>query len=130
MVKTVKIRSRSSAEKKRPGIFALLAILILPLWSLMVKYRFTPDSKLPKNGSFILAPNHYSEIDPLVMGAAVWHLGRLPRFMAKASLFKVPVVGWILRASGQIPVERAGAVRNPEGNPMNQAGQLIKKESG
>ena len=40
------------------------------------------------------------------MGAAVWHLGRVPRFMTKASLFKVPVFGWMLRKSGQIPVDR------------------------
>lgn len=129
MTETVKIRSRSSAEKKKPSIFWLLAALLLPPWSLMVRYRFTKDSKLPKTGPFILAPNHYSEIDPLVMGAAVWHLGRLPRFMAKASLFKVPVVKWLLNASGQIPVERTGASRVIDGNPMSQAAKLIENDS-
>lgn len=94
----------------------------------MVRYRFTPDSKLPRTGPFILAPNHYSEIDPIAMGAAVWHLGRVPRFMAKASLFKVPVLGWLLRASGQIPVQRDGSTRT--GSPMGAAGQLIEKEGG
>lgn len=130
MPQTVKIKSRSSAEKKRPGAFAILAALILPLWSLMVQYRFTPESKLPKRGPFILAPNHYSEIDPLVMGAAVWHLGRLPRFMAKASLFKVPVFGWLLKATGQISVERTIAGRDTAGNPINQATALIERDSG
>lgn len=109
-------------------MFWVLASAILPLWSLMVRYRFTPDSKLPRTGPFILAPNHYSEIDPIAMGAAVWHLGRLPRFMAKTSLFSVPVLGWMLRRSGQIPVERQGAARG--GNPMGAANQLIAQESG
>jgi 1-acyl-sn-glycerol-3-phosphate acyltransferase len=35
--------------------------------------------------------------------------GRIPRFMAKASLWKVPVLGKALAGSDQIPVERAGA---------------------
>lgn len=130
MTETVKLRSRRSAEKRRPSVFWALASLILPLWSLMVRYRFTRDSKLPQTGPFILAPNHYSEIDPIAMGAAVWHLGRLPRFMAKASLFKVPVLGWFLRASGQIPVERTGSSRSSSGNPMGAANQLIERESG
>ncbi|UOR03313.1 1-acyl-sn-glycerol-3-phosphate acyltransferase [Leucobacter allii] len=132
MTDTVKFRGRPSAEQRRPSVFWVLAAIILPLWSLMVRYRFTPGSRLPRSGPFILAPNHYSEIDPIAMGAAVWHLGRLPRFMAKASLFRVPVLGWLLRASGQIPVEREGAARRgvPSGNPMGAANQLIERESG
>lgn len=131
MTETVKLRSRPGTEKSRPSAFWLLAALILPLWSLMVRYRFTRDSALPKDGPFILAPNHYSEIDPVAMGAAVWHLGRVPRFMAKASLFKIPVVGWLLRASGQIPVEREGGSRAANsGNPMGAANQLIEKRAG
>ena len=131
MTETVKLRSRSGAEKRRPSMFWLLAGLILPVWSLMVRYRFTRDSTLPKSGPFILAPNHYSEIDPIAMGAAVWHLGRVPRFMAKASLFKIPVFGRMLRASGQIPVEREGGIRSGDRqSPLGAAGQLITQESG
>lgn len=128
MTPTVKLRSRPSPEKRRPSAFWVLAGLVLPVWSLMVRYRFTKGSKLPSSGPFILAPNHYSEIDPIAMGAAVWHLGRVPRFMAKASLFKVPVLGYLMRKSGQIPVERAGSARS--GNPMGAANQLIEQASG
>lgn len=128
---TVRLRSRSSREKGRPSVFWLLAGLILPVWSMMVRYRFTPESRLPGTGPFILAPNHSSEIDPIVIGGAVWHLGRLPRFMAKASLFRVPVVGWVLRASGQIPVERTGAVRGAAGGgAIGAAAALVERDSG
>ena len=130
MPSTVKFRSRPSPEKRRPSFFWLLAALILPLWSCMVRYRFTPGSKLPITGPFILSPNHYSEIDPVAMGAAVWHLGRLPRFMAKASLFSVPVLGWLLRGSGQIPVERQGRSRGTDANPMGAASELIRRDAG
>ncbi len=36
----------------------------------------------------------------------MWKLGRTPRFLAKASLFRIPVLGFYLRKTGQIPVER------------------------
>ena len=67
---------------------------------LMVKYRFHDREKMPQTGAVIITPNHYSNIDPVVIGVATWYLGRLPRFMAKASILRVPVVGWILRKSG------------------------------
>ncbi|WP_042543987.1 lysophospholipid acyltransferase family protein [Leucobacter komagatae] len=132
MTKTVKLRSLSGPEKRKPSMFWVLASLTLPAWSLMVRYRFTPNSKLPKTGPFILAPNHFSEIDPIAMGAAVWHLGRVPRFLAKESLFKIPVFGWMLRKSGQIPVERAGAVMRSTGldNPLSSASKLIESQGG
>ena len=37
---------------------------------------------------------------------------RMPRFLAKAGLFKVPVLGFVLRATKQIPVERSTAGAN------------------
>lgn len=92
-----------SDEKRSPSVFWLLAGLILPpanlLWNVKV------EGELPE-GPFILAPNHNSEIDPVLVGMATWKAGRAPRFMAKDSLFRVPVLGWLLRASGQIPVTR------------------------
>lgn len=94
----------------------------------MVGYRFTPTSSLPKTGPFILSPNHYSEIDPIAMGVAAWRLGRQPRFMAKASLFRVPFLGWLLRVSGQIPVERKGSTGAE--NPMGAASTLIETGRG
>lgn len=132
MVETVKIRSRRSAEMRRPSFFWVIASLVLPIWSLMVQYRFTPQSKLPQQGSFILAPNHYSEIDPIAVGAACWHMGRLPRFMAKGSLFRVPVVGWVLRTTGQVQVARPGGdtSRLSDINPIKAANELIQRDSG
>lgn len=93
-----------SDEKRRPSIFWLLAGVILPIANLL--WKFELHGRLPEKGPFILAPNHNSEIDPILVGVAVWKLGRAPRFMAKESLFRIPVVGWLLRASGQIPVSR------------------------
>jgi 1-acyl-sn-glycerol-3-phosphate acyltransferase len=96
-----------STKRSGPGPWWRLAqIVILPLFNAFVTMRIRPGSTLPKDGPFIVAPNHYSEIDPVVMGVAVWKLGRTPRFLAKASLFRIPVLGFYLRKTGQIPVER------------------------
>lgn len=96
-----------SIRRRRPGPWWRLAqVVVLPLFSAFVTLRIRPGSALPQEGPFIVAPNHYSEIDPVVMGIAVWRLGRTPRFLAKASLFRIPVVGMLLHKTGQIPVER------------------------
>jgi len=99
-------------------------VLVLPILSLAVKYRFHHRERMPQAGAFVLAPNHYSEIDPVVIGAASWKLGRAPRFLAKASLFKNPVLGWFLRTSGQIPVERAGSKSHAA---LRAAEELVEK---
>ena len=106
----------------------VIAGLVLPLFTSMVKLRITPRSQLPREGPFILAPNHYSEIDPIVMGVAVWKLGRTPRFLAKASLFRVPVIGWLLHFTGQIPVEREASQRL--GEPLKATASLAKRGQG
>ncbi len=118
-------RLKATAEKTRPSIFWVLATLAVPPMNLATRYRIEGAEKLPRSGAFVLAPNHYSEIDPVVMGHAVWRLGRAPRFLAKASLFRIPVVGWLLRRSGQIPVERVGSVRGSE--PLRAANELVDK---
>ena len=100
---------KARSETRRPSFFWLLASLVLPIMNLAVRFRFHHPERMPQAGAFVLAPNLYSEIDPIVIGVVAWKLGRAPRFLAKASLFKNPVLAWILRTSGQIPVERAGS---------------------
>jgi 1-acyl-sn-glycerol-3-phosphate acyltransferase len=113
---------KAHPKSEKIAIFRLLAALVLPFMYLIARYRIEDGDKLPKHGAFILAPNHYSEIDPIVVGVFVWRQGRAPRYLAKASLFKVPVLGWFLRKSGQVPVQRAGAVRGSD--PLAAARKL------
>ncbi len=102
-------RLRASAEKSRPSIFSPLADIVVPLASLLFKLEIRDGHKLPREGAYVLAPNHASEIDPIVVALAVWRMGRAPRFMAKESLFRVPVLGWVLRSTGMVPVARSAS---------------------
>ena len=106
----------------------VIAALVIPLVSSMVRLRIKPGSSLPARGPFIVSPNHYSEIDPIVMGIVVWKLRRTPRFLAKASLFRVPALGWLMRFTGQIPVERDAGARF--GEPLKAAGLLVERGQG
>ena len=61
---------------------------------------------LRREGGFIVAANHATEIDPLTFVHALYQNGVVTRILAKASLFEVPVLGSVLRATGQLPVDR------------------------
>jgi 1-acyl-sn-glycerol-3-phosphate acyltransferase len=92
----------------------LAAMLVLPVMRVLTKRRWIGLENVPPTGGVILAPNHMSHFDPLVMAHFVYGAGRWPRFLAKASLWDVPVFGYFLRKTLQIPVERGSveAVRS------------------
>lgn len=63
--------------------------------------------KLPRHGA-LLAPNHSSNWDPLLLATALPRDYRL-RVMGKEELFQIPVVNWAIRVGGAFPVKRGGA---------------------
>lgn len=96
----------------------------MPAVLFLTRFRFRDAHKIPATGSFIMTFNHYSDFDPLVTAYTLWKHGRAPHYLAKASLFRIPVVGGAFRATDQVPVERAvgGAA------PIAAAGELIANE--
>lgn len=93
-------------ERGQRLVFGLLAGIARPLMNVLMAKTWIGFDDLPKAG-FIACPNHVTEIDPVVVGHALYNHGRLPRYLTKDSLFKVPVLGTALRASHQVPVSRA-----------------------
>jgi 1-acyl-sn-glycerol-3-phosphate acyltransferase len=91
--------------------FVIVAGIVRPTMNLLMNKKWEGLEKLPAGG-FIAAPNHCTEIDPLVVGHMLYNQKRMPHFLAKGGLFKVPVVGAVLRATKQIPVERSTAGAN------------------
>jgi 1-acyl-sn-glycerol-3-phosphate acyltransferase len=82
---------------------ALLCIPVLKVWT---KRTWTAMENIPQTGGVIIVPNHVSHFDPLVVAHYIYGAGRWPRFLGKASLWRVPVMGPFLRKVQQIPVER------------------------
>ncbi|MGN7976587.1 lysophospholipid acyltransferase family protein [Microbacterium sp. 22195] len=119
----------AASERSRPSLFWVLAVLVIPPMSLLAKIRVTGAEKLPRQGAFVLAPNHYSELDPLIVAMSVYRLGRLPRFMAKESLFRMPVVGWLLKRTGMIPVSRSASAAAAK-QTLKQSAELVEHGRG
>ncbi|WP_209729552.1 1-acyl-sn-glycerol-3-phosphate acyltransferase [Arthrobacter sp. CAN_C5] len=105
------------ADSRRSRVtFGVLAVTVRPIMNALMAKRWSGSEKLPKDTGFIVCPNHITEIDPVVIGHFLFNHQVTPHFLAKASLFNVPIMGWILKATGQVPVDRttAGANRSLE----------------
>jgi 1-acyl-sn-glycerol-3-phosphate acyltransferase len=74
-------------------------------WIARAFFAFSVEGQefVPESGPIILAPNHVSYLDPVVVGVAV---SRRIHFMAKKELFRNPLIGWFLRALQAYPVTR------------------------
>jgi 1-acyl-sn-glycerol-3-phosphate acyltransferase len=83
--------------------------VVKPLMRLLFRWDFRGYEHIPTTGGVILAANHISVADPFAVGLYLHEGGRPPRFMAKASLFRLPIAGRILRGLHQIPVYRYSA---------------------
>jgi 1-acyl-sn-glycerol-3-phosphate acyltransferase len=65
---------------------------------------------IPRDGPVILAANHISNADPVLIGAFLTPLlGRRIHWLGKKEMFEWPIVGWIARNGGVVPVDRGGA---------------------
>ena len=86
-------------------------VLVKPVLLLLTRRRWSGQEHVPPTGGLILAANHISHADPLVLADYVLHgVHRIPRFMAKDTLFKGNgIVGRTMRGAAQIPVYRKTA---------------------
>jgi 1-acyl-sn-glycerol-3-phosphate acyltransferase len=100
---------RADPRPRRGFWWGLIVVVVKPFMIVFTKCRFTGRENLPRSGGVIVVPNHISHFDPVVLGYFIWECRRIPRYLAKASLFKVPVLGRIITNVGQIPVYRDSA---------------------
>ena len=84
----------------------LTIALVPPLLSALVRREWQGRQYVPRDGGLIVAANHISEADPLVLCHYLYASGRYPVFLAKSSLFGGGFVGRVVRGTGQIPVDR------------------------
>lgn len=93
--------------KTRLGFaFWCAAIILRPIMMAFTRRDWSGTGNLHVDSGIVVAANHLSWFDPIVISHVTWDSGRPPRFLAKDSLFGVPVVGAIMRSTEQIPVLR------------------------
>jgi 1-acyl-sn-glycerol-3-phosphate acyltransferase len=83
-------------------------LALIPLTHLIAKRRYAGALRIPETGGALIVANHISHVDPIFDTVFIRSSGRIPHVMAKASLWKIPVVRRVLTGTGQIPVERGG----------------------
>jgi len=69
------------------------------------RYRVIDSHHVPTDGPVILAANHASFIDPPLIGSGIH---RMVNYLARDTLFKVPIVSAMLRSWKVVPVDREG----------------------
>jgi 1-acyl-sn-glycerol-3-phosphate acyltransferase len=83
-------------------------IILFPVTSLLFRLRWRNLERVPapEKGGVLIAVNHLSHADTVLMARFIWTTGRVPRFMIKAGVFDWPIVGRMMAGAGQIPVYR------------------------
>ena len=84
-------------------------LFVFPIYKLVFKGHLIGRDNIPQKDSFIMVSNHGSLLDPPLLGHA---LGRNISFMAKAELFEIPFLGFVIKACGAYPVKRGIADKN------------------
>ena len=110
------------------GPYSIIVYYIAKIWTNSILFaagvKLTVEGleKIDPKKSYIFIGNHQSHFDVLSVFSA---LPLTVRFMAKKELFKIPVFGWSLYASGTIKIDRSNRERAIKS--MNNALDRIKR---
>jgi 1-acyl-sn-glycerol-3-phosphate acyltransferase len=99
---------------KKLGFWYLLAVVLLRPGLLLWTKRDWRGAEHLRAGvrpdgtqeGIVVCPNHISWFDPLESAHFLYDNGRPPRYLGKEAVFRVPLIGRIIRGAGQIPVYR------------------------
>lgn len=97
------------AREKASLSIGLCIVVCYPLTRLLGRRRFEGLEHIPEVGPVLVACNHISYLDPIYIGVFMHRRGRIPRFLAKQDLWRIPVIGRVMAGAGQIPVHRGSA---------------------
>jgi 1-acyl-sn-glycerol-3-phosphate acyltransferase len=89
-----------------PPAYRFVVTVLRPLLMALTRRDWTGLEHLPRDRGFVAVSNHVSHLDALVLAHVLNDAGIVPHFLGKAEVFRVPVVGAIVRAADQIPVYR------------------------
>lgn len=94
------------SRHKKPAMTRALELFLRPPLALMAGRDYRGLENLPTSGGYILAANHNSHTDPILLARFMLDVGIVPRYLAKEGLFAHRLTGPILRGADQIPVAR------------------------
>src|SRR5262247_1376716 len=83
-------------------LFSIIKLIARPLFRVLFSVEHHGVENVPEEGAVIIAGNHPSYLDPLLVGLPI---RRTIRFMAWDALFKVPLLGQVIKAVGAFPVD-------------------------
>lgn len=113
-----------AAREPRTWAWNLSIAVLKPTLLALTKRDWRDVEKIPAEGGFVVAANHLSYVDPLTLAHVLYERGRLPRFLAKDSLFELKVIGAVMRSAGQIPVAR---LTSDAGHAFEAAVEAVKE---
>jgi 1-acyl-sn-glycerol-3-phosphate acyltransferase len=87
-------------------LYSTLRALFHFIFRLVFRLKVIGLENVPHGQPVILCANHTSNLDPPLLGSPL--VGRRVHYMAKAELFDVPVLGWVLPRISAFPVKRGG----------------------
>jgi 1-acyl-sn-glycerol-3-phosphate acyltransferase len=93
-------------QQRRGWAWSTVVVIVKPTLLLGTKRNWIDGDKIPATGGCVVAVNHISHLDPMTLGFFLYDHGRLVRYLAKDALFRAPVIKYIVKDAGQIPVRR------------------------
>ncbi|HEX9031753.1 MAG TPA: lysophospholipid acyltransferase family protein [Streptosporangiaceae bacterium] len=105
------VRESATMSKRADGSYSnawrrFSQIILRPTIRAVMKNDWHGQEHFVPEGGMIVAANHLSYADVLALALFCDQAGRYPTFLAKSSLFKIPVIGPIIVKLGQLPVYR------------------------
>ncbi|HMB54407.1 MAG TPA: lysophospholipid acyltransferase family protein, partial [Thermoanaerobaculia bacterium] len=93
----------AAARKGVGWTYTFVRFLVTLPTLLIYRVRAIGLENVPKDGPLVLAPNHFSQMDHFFVGL---YLRRKIRFLAKSQLFGPPVLTYVYKHGGVIPIRR------------------------
>ncbi|MDD5923332.1 MAG: lysophospholipid acyltransferase family protein [Clostridia bacterium] len=107
--------------KKVPGFYKFAKGVFIPIMKGLFRCKISNADVVPEDGRCIICSNHLSLLDPMTLGVAQ---KRQIKFMAKEELFRIKLLGAVMKKLGAFPVVRGAG----DGKAISMAEQILQSD--